>query len=369
MHLAYLLLFTGLTISAVAIYYSVIGLAAIFSAAAIPVYIMGTTLEVAKLVAASWLKFNWNRAPAFIRTYMLIAILMLMTITSMGIFGFLSKAHSDQSMPTGDVVDKIAILDEQIKTQKDNIDAARKALLQMDTAVDQTVARSTSEKSVNRAVDIRKSQNKERSLLRNEIEASQSEISKLNKERAPIAKDLRRVEAEVGPIKYIAKFVYNDNPDQNILEKAVTWVIIMIVVVFDPLAVIMLLAAQMSFVWNTTKEVIDPIVLEETPVQQETLEPIIVEELPVIEEVQENTPPVVDEIQSFDLKPMDLLYKEYAKDQFDGLEVDPITSPELAKFIEDSKAQPRFSSYSPDMIKYFARKIYELRKNNSNNTA
>jgi len=369
MHLAYLLLFTGLTISAVAIYYSVIGLAAIFSAAAIPVYIMGTTLEVAKLVGASWLKANWDRAPAFIRTYMLVAILMLMTITSMGIFGFLSKAHSDQSMPTGDVIDKIAILDEQVNTQKENIDAARKALRQMDDSVDQTVARSTSEKSVTRAVDIRRSQNKERSLLRNSIEEAQREIARLKQERAPIAKDLRRVEAEVGPIKYIAKFVYNDNPDQNILEKAVTWVIIMIVIVFDPLAVIMLLAAQMSFVWNkeivTDSVVLPPVV---TQVEEEPADVTEVEE--VIEPIEVIQPETTNqEYQRSSLKPIDQLYKEYAVDQFANLAIDPEHDPELADFIESSKERPRFSSYSADMLSYFARRIYELRKNNSNNTA
>jgi len=256
MYLAYLLLITGLTISGVAIYYSVIGMAAIFAAAPIPIYIMGTTLEIAKLVGASWLKAHWDRSPNFIKSYMLLAILVLMMITSMGIFGFLSKAHLDQSLVSGDVVDKIEILDEKIKTQRDNIDAARKALIQMDQSVDQTMARSTSEKGAGRAVEIRRSQSKERSGLRNEIETAQREITRLNEERAPIAKDLRKVEAEVGPIKYIAALIYGDNPSQNILEKAVTWVIIMIVIVFDPLAVVMLIAAQMTFSWFMPKKVL-----------------------------------------------------------------------------------------------------------------
>lgn len=256
MYLAYLLLITGLTISGVAIYYSVIGLAAIFAAAPIPVYIMGTTLEIAKLVGASWLKAHWDRSPRFIKSYMLLAILVLMMITSMGIFGFLSKAHMDQNLVSGDVLDKIAILDEKIKTQRDNIDAARKALTQMDQSVDQTMARSTTEKGAGRAVEIRRSQSKERSSLRTEIETAQREIARLNEEKSPISKDLRKVEAEVGPIKYIAALIYGDNPSQNILEKAVTWVIIMIVVVFDPLAVVMLLAAQMTFSWFKPKRIL-----------------------------------------------------------------------------------------------------------------
>ena len=253
MILAWLLLLTGLTISAVAIYYSVVGLAAIFSAAVIPIIIMGSALEVGKLVCASWLKANWDRAPALMKTYMTIAVIVLMLITSMGIFGFLSKAHSDQSLVSGDVIAKISVYDEKIKTEKENIEANRKALKQMDEAVDQSMARSTTEQGANRAVNIRQSQAKERTRLQNEITASQKKIASLNDERAPIAAEVRKVEAEVGPLKYIAAFVYGAT-DESILEKAVTWVIITIIIVFDPLAVIMLLAAQMTFGWRREKK-------------------------------------------------------------------------------------------------------------------
>ena len=247
--IAWLTLFSGLTISAVAIYYSVAGLVAIFAAAAIPIIIMGVVLELGKLVATVWLKMNWQRAPTLIKTYLIVAIATLMLITSMGIFGFLSKAHLDQSVPTGDIADKVALIDEKIKTERDNIEAAKKALAQMDSQVDQILGRSADEKGAERAVQIRRNQAKERQTLQNEIAKSQTVISKLNEERAPIAKDLRKVEAEVGPIKYIAKLIYGDNPDSNLLEKAVTWVIMIIVFVFDPLAVILLLASQHSFQW------------------------------------------------------------------------------------------------------------------------
>jgi len=251
MILAWLLLLTGLIISAVAIYYSVVGLTAIFSAAVIPIIIMGSALEVGKLVCASWLKANWERAPRFIKYYMITAVIVLMVITSMGIFGFLSKAHSDQNLVSGDVQSKIAIYDEKIKTSKDNIEANRKALRQLDEAVDQSMARSTDEKGANRAVSIRQAQQRERVRLQTEITAEQKNIAKINEEAAPIRAEVRKVEAEVGPIKYIAKFIYGDNgADENMLEKAVTWIIVLIVVVFDPLAVIMLLAAQMTFGWK-----------------------------------------------------------------------------------------------------------------------
>ena len=256
--IAWSTLISGLTVSAVAIYYSVAGLVAIFSAAVIPIIVMGVALEISKLAGTVWLKQNWARAPYFIRAYLLAAIAILMLITSMGIFGFLSKAHSDQSLVSGDVQSRIAIYDEKIKTSKDNIDANRKALRQMDEAVDQVMGRSQDEKGADKAVAIRRAQQKERVRLQSEIAAEQKTITALSEERAPIAAEVRKVEAEVGPIKYIANFIYGDNPDANILEKAVTWVIIIIVVVFDPLAVILLLASQYSFQWFRKQE-------EETP--------------------------------------------------------------------------------------------------------
>ena len=254
MILAWLLLVTGLTISAVAIYYSVIGLAAIFAAATIPIYIMGGSLEVAKIVCASWLKANWSRVPLLMKWYMTIAVVVLMIITSMGIFGFLSKAHSDQNLVSGEVLSKIALYDEKIKTARENIDANRKALKQMDEAVDQVMARSSSETGADKSVALRRSQFRERARLQSEIQAEQKAIVALNEERAPIAAQVRQVEAKVGPVKYIAALIYGDNPDANILEKAVTWVIIVIVSVFDPLAIIMLLAAQMTFQWIREKK-------------------------------------------------------------------------------------------------------------------
>ena len=257
MILAYLLLLTGLTISAVAIYYSVVGLTAIFSAAAIPIIIMGSALEVGKLVCASWLKANWERAPRFMKYYMTIAVIVLMLITSMGIFGFLSKAHNDQTLVSGDVGSKIAIYDEKIKTAKENIEADRKQLKQMDEAVDQIMGRSSDEKGADKANAVRKGQQKDRIALAKDIETQQRLIASLNDEAAPIRAEVRKVEAEVGPIKYIAAFLYGTAPNESMLEQAVTWIIILIVIVFDPLAVIMLLAAQMTFAWRKHPSISD----------------------------------------------------------------------------------------------------------------
>lgn len=244
--MAFLLFFTAFVLSGIAAYYSVIGLVAIFSAAVIPVAVMGGSLEAAKLVVASWLYRYWKSIPFLMKAYFTTALVILMLITSMGIFGFLSKAHSDQSLVSGDVVAKIAVYDDKIKTAKENIDANRKALKQMDEAVDQVMARSTSETGADKAVAIRRAQQKERGRLLAEIETYQKTISSLNEERAPIAAEVRKVEAEVGPLKYIAAMIYGDNPDENMLERAVRWLIILLIAVFDPLAVLMLIAANLT---------------------------------------------------------------------------------------------------------------------------
>ena len=291
--IAWSALFSGLTVSAVAIYYSVAGLVAIFSAAVIPIIVMGVALEISKLAGTVWLKQNWTRAPYFIRAYLLAAITILMLITSMGIFGFLSKAHSDQSLVSGDVQSRIAIYDEKIRTAKDNIDANRKALKQMDEAVDQVMGRSSDEKGADKAVKLRRAQQKERVRLQSEITAEQKTVAALSEERAPIAAEVRKVEAEVGPIKYIASFIYGSNPDANVLEKAVTWVIIIIVVVFDPLAVILLLASQYSFQWFRKQEEETPEITTAEPVPEET------EEEPAEEPTENQFGPAATELWPF----------------------------------------------------------------------
>jgi hypothetical protein len=270
---AYFTLFVALLIEVVGAYYSITGLAAIFSGAVIPILIMGGSLEVGKVTAAIWLKNNWHRASLQFKLYLLPAVALLMFVTSMGIFGFLSKAHNDQTLVSGDVGSKIAIYDEKIKTEKENIEANRKALKQMDEGVDSVLGRSTDEKGADKAVALRKTQQKERIRLQAEISQSQKSIAELNDIRAPIAAEVRKVEAEVGPIKYIAALIYGDNPDANILEKAVVWVIMMIVAVFDPLALVLILAAQHSIRWaqEEKKEHYEP---DEGPLTDNQIEQI-----------------------------------------------------------------------------------------------
>jgi hypothetical protein len=246
--MTYLLFAVALSLSALAAYYAVMGLIAIFAASVVPIALMGSLLEASKLVVASWLYRNWKQIPTLMKSYFVGALIVLMLLTSMGIFGFLSKAHLDQAIPTGDVQSKLALIDEKIKTEKENINANRKELTQLDAQVDQTISRTTEASGAERAITIRRGQQKERARILNEIGTAQAKIAKYNEERAPIASEVRKVEAEVGPIKYIAALIYGDESanDTTMLEKAVRIVTILIVIVFDPLAVLLLIAAN----WN-----------------------------------------------------------------------------------------------------------------------
>jgi hypothetical protein len=255
--MTYLLFAIALGLSAVAEWYAIVGLMAIFASAPIPIAIMGALLGAAKLVIASWLYRNWKDIPMLMKTYFTISLLILMFLTSMGIFGFLSKAHLDQAVPSGDITAKLSLLDEKIKTEKENVNASRKELTQLDAQVDQTISRTTEASGADRAIAIRRGQAKDRARILNEIGQAQAKIAKLNEERAPIASEVRKVEAEVGPIKYIAAVIYGDQLGDDILEKAVRFVTMMIVAVFDPLAVLLLIAANWNLKRKDTK-VIEP---------------------------------------------------------------------------------------------------------------
>ena len=244
--MTFLMFFCALALSASAAWYSIIGLTAIFAAAKIPIVIMGATLEVSKLVVASWLYRNWKEIPFLMKTYLTGALLVLMFLTSMGIFGFLSKSHADQSMNSGDVLAKIEMLEQKIQLEQTKIDSAKTTLAQLDTQVNEMIGRSTSTSAINRSITIRKQQDKERTVLIQSIEESQSRINELREELIPYKTQNRQLEAEVGPIKHIAALIYGENPDENLLEKAIRWVILLIVGVFDPLAVVMLIAANWS---------------------------------------------------------------------------------------------------------------------------
>lgn len=382
MFLGLIVLITALTISAVAIYYSVAGLVAIFAAAAIPIIIMGSALEVGKLVTAVWLHRHWSQATWWLKTYLSFAVVVLMFITSMGIFGFLSKAHIEQTSAGQENVAQVDRLEQeiarrqaimlraeqriegletggsgaqaniqsQIDREQERIDTAyariqpaideqnqiiqSKTKLFQDQAdkIDQELARlqdfidsgdiERAQAMVGTAVDgdygpntarafqeFQERKAQEREQLVNQIVAlnsdatirdaraeiqrirqgvetqiaqsnelinslrqrlgnndstnvetlvaeqnelirtASSELDGLTQEKFAIEAEYRKLEAEVGPIKYIADFVYGD-AEKSTLEDAVRWVILIIIFVFDPLAVLLLIASQYTFNWH-----------------------------------------------------------------------------------------------------------------------
>lgn len=241
-----LLFMSAFALSSIAAYYAIMGLMAIFSGAAMSIAIMGGALEVSKIVVSSWLYRNWKETSLLLKTYFIIAIIVLMCLTSMGIFGYLSKAHSDQGMVTGDVLSKIELIDGKIKYQREIINDARSTLDQLD----QQIAKYTELGAVSRGVKVRDAQRSERTATYKTIEEAQSQISSLNDQRIPLAQEARKVEAEIGPIRYIAALIYGEQTDPSFLEKAVRIVILMIVGVFDPLAVLMFIAVNQSMMRN-----------------------------------------------------------------------------------------------------------------------
>ena len=248
MILALLTLLTALGISAVAAYYSIIGLIAIFSSAVIPIAVMGVVLETGKLVTAAWVYHHWKRTPVLLKTYLISAVVVLMFITSMGIFGFLSKAHIEQTTVTSDNTLQIELIDSKIQRERDTIKRAENTLLQLDSALEKYVELG----AVTKGLNARKEQQGERNELNATIDESTDAIATLTQKKSELNADRIAIEAEVGPIKYIAELIYGESTT-GVLEDAVRGVILIIVFVFDPLAVLLLVAANQSLVQEQVK--------------------------------------------------------------------------------------------------------------------
>ena len=348
MFIAILTLLSALSISGVAIFYSVIGLATIFPGAFVPVVIMGGVLEVGKLITASWLYRNWRFTPFMLRTYLTTAVIILSLITSMGIFGFLSKAHLEQNLASDTLIQRIQILEDKIDSEKNSIlrqnaviDRLEKAINRStgtadgDIEVQQQIIADANEKlktlltvetntvrdlndrlkvldknvsdiltsnksffnEEKAAADLKTSQKAERELIAVNVKEAQDRIAELKRdhkqeiakaqeiisnmrsgsqdnkgqfareielaekkifdsqgnidlfivEKQPLEKEMLTLEAEIGPVKYIAALAVDWGiTDQVETSKAVRWVILLLIVVFDPLAVLLLIAANQS---------------------------------------------------------------------------------------------------------------------------
>jgi len=249
MFLTYLILISGIALSIIAAGYSIIGLAALFAGATTAIYAMGGALEVAKLVIASWLYNNWKNPllPKSIKYYLTSAVIVLIFITSVGIFGFLSKAHLDQVVPESNNALQVQILDEQIEQRQKTIDRSQKQLTRMDDLIEtQSEESSWFSSSSQRAITERNNQKQERITLEETIEESLNKINELSDKKAGIRTEQLKIEADLGPIKYVAEFIYGDEA-VNHFDKAVRIIIIILIFVFDPVAVLMLISANISF--------------------------------------------------------------------------------------------------------------------------
>ena len=240
---------SAISISVIAAGYSIVGLSTLFAGAVVPIIAMGSALEVGKLVAASWLYNNWRNklVPYTIKMYLTFAVIVLIFITSMGIFGFLSKAHLDQVKPTSSNNIKIELLDKQINQQQLIIDRAEGQLTLLDKALEVYIDK----EYVSKGLKERKKQEEERTLLNTAITDASNKIGELTLQKSELALEQDKIEAEIGPIKYIAELIYGENA-KDYFDKAVRWVIIVLIFVFDPLAVLLLIAANISL--RTRKE-------------------------------------------------------------------------------------------------------------------
>ena len=238
----------ALCISAVAAYYSIVGLMAIFSASAVSIAIMGVVLEIGKLVTASWLYQNWTTVPKVLKYYLTGAVIVLMFITSMGIFGYLSKSHIDAGSNTSQVQIKIDRIDNYIKSEEKTIIRAEKQLQSLDDALDRYIELGAVSKGLNK----REEQQEERDKLTNMVNKSQTRIDELLDEKSVYDLEIKNFEVEVGPLKYISALLYGDDA-LTFLENAVRWVILILVFVFDPLAVLLVIAANITIKQELTR--------------------------------------------------------------------------------------------------------------------
>ena len=263
-----LIMATGIALSVVAAWYSVTGLTAIFAGAYWAVVILGGTLEFGKIVLASWLYRNWKYIPFLMKTYFTSALMVLMLITSMGIFGFLSKAHLDQTSSGGDVTARIERIDSSITRERARITRAEQQLGQLDKAIDAIIEKNNRAQT---AMQIRNQQKTERTSIATEVKDAQGQIEKLLDEKAPLLKATRTLRNEVGPIRYVAEMIYGADSEKD-LESAIRAMIMLLVLVVDPLAILLIMAASKNLLLEVDKldavqtngDFWDPVTIEKT---------------------------------------------------------------------------------------------------------
>ena len=236
-----LTLFVALAISTVAAYYSIVGLTAIFAAEKLAIAVMAVTLEIGKLICASWTFANWKSCPVIMRSYFIISVIVLMFITSLGIFGFLSRAHITQSSPTALLEERIERIELKVDQRQTQVNRYQGRLDTLDKALERYIELGAISKGLAKigAMD------NETSILKTKIEGLENEIDGLTDEKYELKTNVTLAEVEVGPIRYVAEMLYDDTSESE-LEQAVRWIIILLIFVFDPLAVMLVIAANIT---------------------------------------------------------------------------------------------------------------------------
>lgn len=280
-----LLLLTAFAITGVAGYFSILGLMAIFPASPMAVAAMGGVLEFAKLITASWVYRNWKTANKLLRTYFVLAVCTLSFITSMGVFGYLSKAHIEHTTVGGSTELQI----QQLESQKQS---AERRLKNAQTSLD-TLDRLTTGENVLDANYIRNRQKRERAALNKEIEGATTDIQTIEADLIPLKTENLKLEAEVGPIKYVAELFYGSG-DNATIDKAVRMMIITLIFVFDPLAILLIIAGNMSLLDLTRKR--EEVIRDYVPLEEHTYDPPTEKLKEVVRKAKKNKkkPAVVD---------------------------------------------------------------------------
>lgn len=251
MYFALLTLIVAISISGVAAYYSIIGLTSIFPAAFIPIIVMGIVLEIGKLITASWLYRNWKQTSLFLKTYLSIALVVLMLITSMGIFGFLSKSHIEQGSGLSNTVLSIEKLNTKKQQEERKIVRAEDSVDRINRGIDRSIDRG----NITRAFSFEKKKQREKLDYYNDIiTTAQTKIDGYEDAQAELRYKVKNFEREIGPIKYIAELIYGQDA-KLYLEKSVRGVILLIIFVFDPLAIALIIAANQTILNNRKRKI------------------------------------------------------------------------------------------------------------------
>jgi uncharacterized membrane protein len=344
---ALITMFVGLAMSVTAAVFAIFGIVAIFAGMPMFAIAMGTVIELGKVVGVTWLYRNWYE-PTKIKYAMLPVVILSLLLTSLGIFGMLSKAHLDQTAPVANNAIQIERLDQQIAREQSRIQDSEGVIAQLDQSV-QALINFDRIRGPDGAIAVRENQSEQRELLRQVITQAQSEIDKLEDQKLELSQALRAIELEVGPIKYLAELIYADGADRT--EEAVRWVIIAFIFVFDPMAILLLMAANYTLLNRKKKEPVREIGQQGLPV---------ITEYPPIPEVKETkSKPTEDVVPEEEIK-NDIFVKEDTENNTIANDTEIFTEP-----LVTNVAEPEITEETQDSSTETTRDIAPLQQEGS----